>query len=121
MVLSDNITISNIVVSFTLNSKLNVDKLKTTFPSIKYPKRFSGGILKYIDGCLLIFNSGKINVTGVSNIAIAFTVIDRFCNRYLSDIKYTAFKIVNIVAYSRLKNDCNYENFTKFPQYSYEP
>ena len=121
MTLCENITISNVVVSFTLNSKLCRDKLKTTFPSIKYPQRFSGGVLKYVDGCLLIFDSGRIIVTGVYNIAIAFTVIDRFCNRYPSDIKYIGLKIVNIVAYSRLKNDFNYEKLIKFPQYSYEP
>ena len=121
MSICEEITINNICSSFTLNEKLCRKTIKDSFPFIRYPTNFSGGIIKYPDGCLLVFDSGKIVVTGDRNVTTAFTLIDRFCNIYPCDVYRTDFKIVNIVAHSRLVDNFNYVKLKSFPFYSYEP
>uniref|UniRef100_T1KC07 TATA-box-binding protein n=1 Tax=Tetranychus urticae TaxID=32264 RepID=T1KC07_TETUR len=119
--LQENCSIANIVTSFTLNNKLSREKIKEKFQFIEYPQRFSGGILKYLDGCLLIFDSGKIIVTGVQNISTAMILIDRFCSRYSDDIKYSTHKIVNITVCSQISGEFDYQKLLHHPGSSYEP
>lgn len=119
--LQENITVVNLVSSFKLNSKLCRQQIKDTFEHIKYTKSFSGGVLKYPDGCLLVFDSGKINVTGVQNIATAIVLINRFCNKYPQDINYSSYKIVNITACSKIVDDFDYNKLLLHPGSSYEP
>lgn len=121
MVLCEEIVINNIVISFKLNNKLDRQIVKACCPSVDYPKRFSGGILKLDGGCLLIFNSGKINVTGVRTYAAAYELIDKFCDLYPDNLYKTEAKVVNIVAHSRLNSNFKYYHLNKFPYYSYEP
>lgn len=119
--LQQNVSVVNIVSSFTLNSKLCRNSIKETFECIKYPQSFSGGILKYPEGCLLIFDSGKVIVTGVQNIVTSMILIDRFCSKYPADINYTSFKIVNITVCSRIIGDFNYNDLLRHPGSSYDP
>ena len=121
MLLKESPKIANIVVTVTLNSKLCRKTLESHFPFIRYPKTFSGGILKYPDGCLLIFNSGKINVTGIRSIETASTLINRFLLIYPHDVQYLSLKIVNITAYARLAENFDYKKLRKHPSHSYEP
>lgn len=121
MVLIEDIVVNNIVMSFKLNDKLDRVKVKESFPSVDYPKRFSGGILKLDGGCLLIFNSGKINVTGVKSYEAAFNLIDKFCDIYPDNLYKTEAKVVNIVAHSRLITNFIYSRLDSFPYCSYEP
>uniref|UniRef100_T1K793 TATA-box-binding protein n=1 Tax=Tetranychus urticae TaxID=32264 RepID=T1K793_TETUR len=119
--LQENVSIANIVTSYTLNSKLDRNLIKENFKFIKYPKSFSGGILKYCEGCLLIFDSGKINVTGVQNIVTSMLLVDRFCSKYPSNISYSTFKIVNITVCAKIIGDFDYEALLRHPGSSYEP
>lgn len=119
--LKENVSIANIVTSFTLNSRLSRNLIKENFEFIKYPQSFSGGILKYPEGCLLVFDTGKINVTGVQNIVTAIVLIDRFCSKYPSDINYTSFKIVNITVCSQIIGDFDYADLCNYTGSSYEP
>lgn len=121
ILLQQNVTVANVVSSFTLNSRLSRSLIKQTFECIKYPQSFSGGILKYPEGCLLIFDSGKINVTGVQNIVTSMILIDRFCSKYPADINYTSFKIVNITVCSQIIGDFNYDELLRHPGSSFEP
>uniref|UniRef100_A0A158P4P3 TATA-box-binding protein n=1 Tax=Tetranychus urticae TaxID=32264 RepID=A0A158P4P3_TETUR len=119
--LQENVYIANIVTSFTLNSKLSRELIKQNFPFIKYTKSFSGGIMKYPDGCLLIFDSGKINITGVQNISTSFLLIDRFCSKYPAEVRVTAYRIVNITATSMIVGDFDYQKLILHPGATYEP
>ena len=121
MSLKETPRIANMVVAVTLNSKLCRKTVQSYFPFIRYPKTFSGGILKYPDGCLLVFNSGKINVTGIQNISTAITLINRFLWIYPFDVQYLSLKIVNITAYARLRDDFDYKKLLQYPSHSYEP
>jgi TATA-box binding protein (TBP) (component of TFIID and TFIIIB) len=120
MIFCEDIKINNICASFTLNTKLYRKTILSYFPTIRYPARFSGGILKYPDGCLLVFDSGKINVTGVKSLLDAYTLIERFCIIYPCTLYKTELKIANIVAHTRLSNDFDYRKLQHFPYYSYE-
>lgn len=119
--LTGPVQISNIVTTFNLDRKLSREKIKKHFPTIKYVPKFSGGILKYPDGCMLIFDTGRINVTGVSNVAIAMWLVDRFCRLYPEDIKQEKHEIVNITAHSRLVSDFDYTKLQQHPRFTYEP
>uniref|UniRef100_A0A158P536 TATA-box-binding protein n=1 Tax=Tetranychus urticae TaxID=32264 RepID=A0A158P536_TETUR len=119
--LQENIKVVNVVTSFELNSNLCRNQIKDTFQDIEYKKTFPGGVLKYPDGCLLVFDSGKIIVTGVQNIATAIVLIDRFCAKYPRDIKYTSFKIVNITACTKIIGDFDYNELLLHPKSSYTP
>uniref|UniRef100_A0A158P5I7 TATA-box binding protein n=1 Tax=Tetranychus urticae TaxID=32264 RepID=A0A158P5I7_TETUR len=119
--LQENIEVVNLVTCFKLNSKLCRKQIKDTFQGIKYKKSFPGGVLKYPDGCLLVFDSGRINVTGVQNIATASVLIDRFCAKYPQDLKFTSFKIVNITVCTEIIGDFDYNKLLLHPRSTYEP
>jgi len=117
----DSIKISNIVISFTLNERLNRNEIKLLFPSIVYPKKFSGGVLKFTKGCLLIFDSAKMIATGNENVESAIDLIEKFCSVFGRSLHYTSYKIVNIVTHSKLSIDFDYKLLQYFPLYTYEP
>lgn len=121
MSLRNGLTIANMVLSFTLDKKLDRATLKHHYPSIKYPKSFSGGVLKYPEGCMLIFDSGKINVTGVQNECTAHSLVERFCTNYPENPKCKSSKIVNITAYFRVQDGFNYNKLLKYTGCSYDP
>ena len=121
MLLKENPKIANMVVTVTLSSPLCKNTIQQYFPSTKYPKTFSGGILKYPDGCLLVFNSNKLNITGIQSITTATTLVNRFLLIYPQEIQYLSLKIVNITAYGKLNDDFDYIKLRKYLSHSYEP
>lgn len=106
-----------------MSSKLTKSSLIDKFPNIIYKKNFSGGILKYSDGCLLIFLSGRLVVTGIKNIESANTLLNRFTLNYPGFVHVLDKRIVNIVSYNRIASmDGNlFKKLAYDVRNSYEP
>ncbi len=74
-------SIKNLVVSVELGVPLPLEKLASELPTADYnPEQFPGLILRLDRDppTLLIFNSGKINITGSKSIEQAKEVVERF-------------------------------------------
>lgn len=123
MFYKEDTKITNMTVACIMNSKISKDLLLTSFPTIKFTKSFSGGILKFLDGCLLIFQSGRINVTGIKKIETAIKILDRFTLRYPGFVRCMEKRIVNIVAYNKigLINGRFFSKIAHDRENSYEP
>ena len=61
---SDNIEIVNIIASYNLKKKIDLDKFSLLENTEYNPKRFPGLVLKLDKGKALIFSSGKIQLVG---------------------------------------------------------
>jgi len=96
----------NIVVVFTLSKKIDISN------GYNYNgKKFSGLIRKVDSKTLLIFSSGKVNVTGVTSISDAIDLIEtifpdqRIINYRIANMT-TSFVVPIKLNYRRLLDEC---------------
>ena len=98
------IRINNIVLLYTLSKKINFDIVLEKFPNISYHrKRFSGAILKFSKATLLIFNSEKLIVTGITSLPNAQKTIKSFIEKVAEkDLSITSKKVLNMTCSGKL-------------------
>ena len=108
-----NLSVVNIVVSFTLSNKIDISK------GYSYNgKKFSGLIRKVESKTLLIFSSGKVNITGVTSLIDAIDLIEAV----FPDQKIVQYRISNMTTSFLLPMKVNYRKLlAEWKQIQYEP
>ena len=96
----------NIVVCFTLSNKIDISNGYS-----HNEKKFSGLVRKVGSKTMLIFSSGKVNVTGVTSLDDAIDLIqsvfpDQNIKQYRIANMTTSFLIPMVINYQRLLNEC---------------
>ena len=79
--------------------------------------RFSGLFIKFGKASILLFKSGRANLTGVRSEDEALCIMNKFCTKLETSIIF--YKIVNLTATSRLR--FNFEKLKRHPEAEYEP
>ncbi len=103
------INIVNVVVTVTLNQKVDLNAVVKSYPEVKYrPEQFPGLVfrLKRPKTATLIFNSGKMVCTGAKSEKesrrAVMTVVKELKRGGIIIISKPDFKVVNIVASASL-------------------
>ena len=104
--------IVNIGVSYETSKKLD----PKVYPDYN-PKRFSGAIVKYKKGKVLVFASKKFTVTGTTSLKEA----DKIAKEIVGEQKITKKRIVNITASSRINLDFDFAKLFGNKRFSWEP
>lgn len=97
----------NMVLSFTLDKPIIIDR----------PKRFSGQIRKFGSKTLLIFRSGKVNVTGVISIEEATDLVHSVFPQSI----ILEFRIVNLTTAFHLPLSIDFKSLVACESIQYEP
>lgn len=122
-------TIQNVVCTVNLGCTLDLQKINFRTRNSEYnPKRFCGIVMRLLHprSTALIFSSGKIVVTGVrheNNSVLAARKYARILQKLGFPVKFTEFKIHNMVATCDLRFPLRLENLHQIHgQFtSYEP
>uniref|UniRef100_A0A0A9W4W0 TATA-box-binding protein n=2 Tax=Lygus hesperus TaxID=30085 RepID=A0A0A9W4W0_LYGHE len=122
-------TLQNVVCTVNLCCPLDLAKVNFHTRNSEYnPKRFCGVVMRLVNPrcTALIFSSGKIVVTGVrheQNAVLACRKYARIIQKIGFPVKFTDFKIHNMVATCDLRFPLRLENFHQIHgQFSsYEP
>ena len=108
-----SLLVVNIVVSFTLDKKIDISN------TYSYNgKRFSGLIRKVGSKTLLIFSSGKVNVTGVVSLHDAIDLVKTF----FPEQHILQYRVSNMTTSFAMPLMINYQKmFTECKSIQYEP
>ncbi|XP_074604524.1 TATA-box-binding protein-like [Brevipalpus obovatus] len=96
------------VLSFTLDKPIKIDRCED---------RFSGKIQKFGSKTLLIFRSGKVNVTGVTTVTEATDLV----HSVFPNLVILEFRIVNLTTSFHLPLNINFQKLTAYKSIQYEP
>lgn len=118
-----NLRIVNIVSTCTLNKNLDLKYINEKFfQTIYKPKTFSGLVKKFPNGSVLIFNNGKLVITGTKTEEIGKKLARKVARMVFASPNLTDFTIQNIVATCDFKTTFNLKILhEKFPNAILEP
>ena len=123
-----SIHIENIVVTATLDHKLNLQKIIKKIPGIQYnKKKFPGAILRMQSPrtIILFFSTGKIVCTGATSTDVAKSALEKFTRMLesiIGQITLLEMKIENIVSSANFGKRIHLEQAARtLPRSMYEP
>ncbi len=122
------IHIQNVVASATLNQKIDLNAVVTSYPGVEYrPEQFPGLVfrLKKPKTATLIFSSGKMVCTGAKSEILArraiMTVVKELKKSGIIIISKPEIKIQNIVSSASLGGRIELEEASTLGKTMYEP
>lgn len=95
---STSLSITNIVITYSLPFHINLRSLKDIYQNADYrPERFNGAIVKRKNNCMLIFRNGKVNIVGNKSRSDADEALCDLCTRLGQKWNQMTGKVVNMV------------------------
>jgi transcription initiation factor TFIID TATA-box-binding protein len=119
--------VHNIVLTVEFSNKLDLPQIAKKLKGSEYvPDQFPGLIYRMDnpDASFLIFSSGKMNCTGVTNLEDAKRAINKMLSQF-KKMKFKVFKprieVQNIVASTELKRKISFTRLLELENSEYEP